>query len=323
MSVNMNTFWSDLGVINGNSSATNQYELFNGLTFSDGFVSSSQYDFFTKLGTNRYEFFKSYNSVDSNIIDETTFYQNTSDPLIYDYKTFYERAGSYISAGPLPGPTITYIGTVNEFAAVPKTIFNFNAVPTGGPGLIVGLISYKSLNVGATNAIFNTVTIGGGSATLITQVQLRNSDLKPFGGALIQRRLSSGNFANISFQFQNPTDFVTMDIYNIQNNVSDNQPWEAPGVTQSNPYSVTSPGIVTIPQYSVGLLGVQAIFTGSGNSIIYTGFTEQHSTYETATDLLTSTATDKLLTAGQKTFTFSSTPNGWFEDGTFIYSYWI
>lgn len=31
----MNTFWSDLGVVSGNTSATNQYDLFNGLTFND------------------------------------------------------------------------------------------------------------------------------------------------------------------------------------------------------------------------------------------------------------------------------------------------
>ena len=106
----MNTFWSNLGVVSGNTQATNQYDLWKGITFNDGFVCASQYDFFTHLGTNRYEFFKSYNSVDSNIVDETTFYQNTSDPDIWDYKTFYENAGQYIVApavSPTPTPTNT------------------------------------------------------------------------------------------------------------------------------------------------------------------------------------------------------------------------
>ena len=112
MSVNLNTFWSDLGVVSGNTEATNQYELFLGLTFSDGFVCASQYDFFTHLGTNRYEFFKSYNSVDSNIIDEYTFYQNTSDSRIYNFYTFYLYAGSYINAVvPTPTPTPTSTAT--------------------------------------------------------------------------------------------------------------------------------------------------------------------------------------------------------------------
>ena len=105
----MNTFWSDLGVVGGNTSATNQYDLWKGITFNDGFVCASQYDFFTHLGTNRYEFFKSYNSVDSNIVSEYTFYQNTSDPNIYDFKTFYEYAGQYLipSITPTPTPSIT------------------------------------------------------------------------------------------------------------------------------------------------------------------------------------------------------------------------
>lgn len=110
MPVLMNTFWSNLGVVSGNTSATNQYDLWKGITFNDGFVCASQYDFFTHLGTNRYEFFKSYNSVDSNIVDETTFYQNTIDPDIWDYKTFYENAGQYIVApavSPTPTPTNT------------------------------------------------------------------------------------------------------------------------------------------------------------------------------------------------------------------------
>jgi len=113
MPVLMNTFWSDLGVVGGNTSATNQYDLWKGITFNDGFVCASQYDFFTHLGTNRYEFFKSYNSVDSNIVDETTFYQNTSDSNIYDYKTFYEYAAQYLipSITPTPTPSITPTNT--------------------------------------------------------------------------------------------------------------------------------------------------------------------------------------------------------------------
>lgn len=112
MSVIMNTFWSNLGVVGGNTSATNQYDLFKGLTFNDGFVCASQYDFFTHLGTNRYEFFKSYNSVDSNIVDEYTFYKNTNDVRIYDFYTFYQYAAEYISAVPVtptptPTPTLT------------------------------------------------------------------------------------------------------------------------------------------------------------------------------------------------------------------------
>jgi len=112
MPIQMNTFWSDLGIVSGNTSANNQYDLYKGLTFNDGFVCASQYDFFTHLETNRYEFFKSYNSVDSDIVDEYTFYKNTDDVRIYDFTTFYTYAGSYITNVPVtPTPTPTSTAT--------------------------------------------------------------------------------------------------------------------------------------------------------------------------------------------------------------------
>jgi hypothetical protein len=124
MPVNMNTFWSDLGVVGGVSGATNQYDLFNGLIFDDGFVSSSQYDFFQHLNTNRYEFFKSYNSVDPNIVDEYTFYQNTSDPNIFNFNTFYTYAAEFINSEPVtptPTPTQTMTPTVTPTITVTPT----------------------------------------------------------------------------------------------------------------------------------------------------------------------------------------------------------
>jgi len=117
----MNTFWSDLGVVGGVSGATNQYDLFNGLIFDDGYVTSSQYDFFTHLGTNRYEFFKSYNSVDSNIVDEYTFYQNTSDPNIYNFNTFYTYAAEFIYSTPVT-PTPTPTNTVTPTQTITPTV---------------------------------------------------------------------------------------------------------------------------------------------------------------------------------------------------------
>ncbi len=129
MPVNMNTFWSDLGVIGGVSGATNQYDLFNGLTFSDGFVSSSQYDFFNHLGTNSYEFFKSYNSVDPNIVDQYTFFQNTSDPNIYNFNTFYTYAGEFINSEPVT-PTPTPTQTITPSVTPTKTVTPTPSVTT-------------------------------------------------------------------------------------------------------------------------------------------------------------------------------------------------
>ena len=131
MSVNMNTFWSDLGVVGGVSGATNQYDLFNGLIFDDGYVTSSQYDFFNHLGTNRYEFFKSYNSVDPNIVDEYTFYQNTSDPNIFNFNTFYTYAGGFINYTPTtPTPTPTPSTTAIAITPTPTPTKTLTPTPT-------------------------------------------------------------------------------------------------------------------------------------------------------------------------------------------------
>lgn len=105
MSVDMNTFWSDWGVACGNQTANNWYDCFNGLTMVDGFVCANFQDFLKwnniNWGTfyNRYSFFKDYNNVGINIIDERSFYSNTSDINIWDFKTFYEYAPQYF---PLP-----------------------------------------------------------------------------------------------------------------------------------------------------------------------------------------------------------------------------
>lgn len=101
MPIDMNSFWSDWGVDCGNQSSNNWYNTFNGLKMSDGYVCGNFKDFLNwnnlSWGTfdSRYTFFKNFNNIDPLIIDEKTFYENTSDPGIYDFKTFYEIAPSY------------------------------------------------------------------------------------------------------------------------------------------------------------------------------------------------------------------------------------
>jgi len=154
MPVNMNTFWSDLGVVGGVSGATNQYDLYNGLIFDDGFVSSSQYDFFNHLGTNSYEFFKSYNSVDPNIVDQYTFFQNTSDPNIVDQYTFYTYAGQYLSGGtPTPEPISALGGTITTITADTK-VYKVHTFLSGG--------TFDVTSLGTTSGQVEYLLVGGG-----------------------------------------------------------------------------------------------------------------------------------------------------------------
>lgn len=110
MAINLSTFWSEWGVVSGNTQATNQYEFWNGMKMSNGQILASQYDFFTYHNTTRYEWFKNLQSTYPEVYDEYTFYRNTSDNRIYDYRTFYEFGGQYLSPSgitPTPTPTLT------------------------------------------------------------------------------------------------------------------------------------------------------------------------------------------------------------------------
>lgn len=105
MSINLSTFWTTWGVFSGDTTSTNQYDFWRGLIMTGGTRMNNQYDFFTFNNTTRYEFFKNLNSTYPEVWDETTFYQNTNDVRIYDYKTFYEFAAQSLpTGGPTPTP---------------------------------------------------------------------------------------------------------------------------------------------------------------------------------------------------------------------------
>ena len=110
MVIDLTTFWSGWDVVSGNTQATNQYEFWKGMVMTNGQVLASQYDFFTYHNTTRYEWFRDLQFTYPEVYDEYTFYRNTSDNRIYDYKTFYEFGGQYLVPmviTPTPTPTFT------------------------------------------------------------------------------------------------------------------------------------------------------------------------------------------------------------------------
>ena len=90
MKINLSTFWSGWDVISGNTQATNQYDFWKGMVMSTGQILNNQYEFFQYHNTTRYEWFKNLQSTYSDVFNEYTFYKNTTDPNIYDMKTFYQ-----------------------------------------------------------------------------------------------------------------------------------------------------------------------------------------------------------------------------------------
>lgn len=108
MSINLSTFWTTWGVSSGDTTSTNQYDFWRGLIMTGGTRMNSQYDFFKFHNTTRYKFFNDLNSTYPEVWDEYTFYQNTNDARIYDYKTFYQYAAQSLpSSGVTPTPTPT------------------------------------------------------------------------------------------------------------------------------------------------------------------------------------------------------------------------
>jgi hypothetical protein len=178
MSVDMNTFWTDWGVSCGNQSANNFYDCFYGLTMTDGFVCANLQDFldwnsvYWDTPYNRYSFFKDYENVDSNIIDEHTFYQNTSDVNIWDFKTFYEIAPSYFPANCYIPPV------VNQFILA----YRNNNKP---------LISNDGIN-------WNEITISLGNYTAFPNCKATSGDIHLMGGSsnMIRYTISTDTWEN-------------------------------------------------------------------------------------------------------------------------------
>jgi len=85
MSINLNTLFTNLGIVGGNTAAKTQYDFYYGIEWSDGSKTYNQYEFFKKIGQSRYNFFKQY-------LNEYQFYRDTTNPNITNFRTFYEFA---------------------------------------------------------------------------------------------------------------------------------------------------------------------------------------------------------------------------------------
>jgi hypothetical protein len=109
MSIDLNGFWQSWDVVSGNTAASNEYEFWKGMVMSTGQVLNNQFDFFTYHNTTRYEWFKALQGTYPEVWDEYTFYKNTNDSRIFDFKTFYQYGGSYLVSTP--------VGTVEFVAA--------------------------------------------------------------------------------------------------------------------------------------------------------------------------------------------------------------
>lgn len=147
MAIDLTTFWSGWDVVSGNTQATNQYEFWKGMVMTNGQVLASEYDFYTYHNTTKYEWFRDLQFTYPEVYDEYTFYRNTSDNNIYDYRTFYEFGAQYlvpIAITPTPTPTFT---------------------PTPSPTSIQ-CESYTISNDGFGSTIFNWVNCNGTAGTI-------------------------------------------------------------------------------------------------------------------------------------------------------------
>lgn len=130
MAVDMSTFWSDWGVACGNQVADNWYDTFKGLKMIDDTIVYNFQEFikwnneYWGENYNRYTFFKAYNGIDPNIIDEKTFYQNIDDVNIWDFKTFYEIAPSYFPANCNPTPPVNKFIIAYKNTQIPYISFD-------------------------------------------------------------------------------------------------------------------------------------------------------------------------------------------------------
>ena len=122
-SIDLNTLFTNLGIVSGNTQSKNQYEFYKGIVWDDATITYNQKEFFDKVGQNRYEFFKIYGS-------EKAFYEDVDDTRISDFKTFYEYAGQYL-AGADPEIPATAAFTTSTQSTTPDTTITFTNTSTG------------------------------------------------------------------------------------------------------------------------------------------------------------------------------------------------
>jgi hypothetical protein len=97
MIINLDKIFTDLGIVGGNINAKNYYDFYYGIQWNDGDITYNQYDFFKKTGISRFDFFKPYGG-------EREFYRSIEktgttgqiDETIYDFRTFYEKAATFL-----------------------------------------------------------------------------------------------------------------------------------------------------------------------------------------------------------------------------------
>jgi len=244
--INLTTFFTSLGIVNGNTQSTNFYDFWYGIEFSGGTITYNITEFMTYLGTNRYKFFQSLNSTYPEVFDEYTFYKNIDDNRIYDFYTFYTYAGEYLTSVPItptptptntptptptptptntptptptntPTPTpsslpieLSYIGNTTDLAIANSA--TYNNLNIGGPGLIVIAVNLK----GGTG--ISSATIGGVSATI---QQINNSNDISVAALVYARITATGSTANVQLNFTSTTLARNIGVYRITNNLSD------------------------------------------------------------------------------------------------------
>lgn len=118
--VDMNTFWCDWQVVSGDTTAFDEYTTFkNGLLMQDGSYVYNMKELcdYQGFGGDRYRLFKHYQQFDDDIYGEYQFYKYTNDPNIYDYRTFWQNAASYLGGNCGAAPfNIAVFGNINTEA---------------------------------------------------------------------------------------------------------------------------------------------------------------------------------------------------------------
>lgn len=176
------------------------------------------------------------------------------------------------TSSPLPS-SVTYMGA--QATTANQSSFTYSSVNIGGPGLIViGISGERGTTQG--NNLISGVTINGVNATIAIQVQegaTPGVTLDKPVTALAYLRITSGTTANITIVYQNGQNGNAINVWRIQNNISDTpiQTGSAGGV--STPISNTLTGLTTgdivcdngcgTPAYTYSLSGVTQDFQGS------------------------------------------------------------
>lgn len=211
MAIDLNTLFTSLGIVSGNTQSTNQYDFYKGIVWDDATITNNQKEFFDKVGQSRYDFFKTYG-------DERTFYEDVDDSRINDFRTFYQYAGQYLAGFDPEQPPVASFTTSTQ-STTPDTVITFTNTTTGSEPITyawdfgdgdIDVVENPTHSYSGTGSYIVTLTASNvyGVSSATSSIEVDSGELIITGG--VTSSYTSGTYSYMVHTFES-SDTLTVE----------------------------------------------------------------------------------------------------------------